>query len=141
MDSHFKEWVEIASQDLASAKYLVNMKPVPLEIICYHCQQSAEKYLKAFMAFKGLEIIKTHDLTALYKELIVMDETFESIKNECIDLTDFSVTTRYPYKLELDIKDMKKAIKDAEKIQSFITDKLSNISFRKNSAVDKLKGN
>jgi hypothetical protein len=45
-------------------------------------------------------------------------------KNECIDLTDFSVTTRYPYKLELDKIDMEKAIKDAEKIQTFITDKI-----------------
>jgi HEPN domain-containing protein len=125
MDSQYKEWIDIASQDLASAKYLLSMKPVPLEIICYHCQQSAEKYLKAFMAFKSMDIIKTHDLTALYKVIVDMDTSFEILKNECIDLTDFSVSTRYPYKLELDIKDAKKAIKDAENIQTFISSKLN----------------
>jgi len=127
MDSQYKEWVEIASQDLASAKYLVSMKPVPLEIICYHCQQCAEKYMKAYLVFRNKEVIKTHDLIALYKELIELDTTFEEIKNECIDLTDFSVTTRYPYKLELDKIDMEKAIMDAEKIQTFITDKIHEI--------------
>ena len=124
MDSHYKEWVEIASQDLASAKYLVSMKPVPLEIICYHCQQCAEKYMKAYLVFRNKEVIKTHDLISLYKELIELDITFEEIKNECIDLTDFSITTRYPYKLELDKIDMEKAIMDAEKIQTFIIDKI-----------------
>lgn len=124
MDNRHKEWIEIASQDLASAKYLVNMKPVPLEIICYHCQQCAEKYMKAYLVFKNKEVIKTHDLTALYKELIGIDKTFEEIKDECIDLTDFSVTTRYPYKLELDVTDMNKAITDAEKIQKFIASRL-----------------
>jgi len=127
MDSQYKEWVEVASQDLASAKYLVSMKPVPLEIICYHCQQCAEKYMKAYLVFRNKEVIKTHDLIALYKELIELDTTFEEIKNECIDLTDFSVTTRYPYKLELDKIDMEKAIMDAEKIQTFITDKIHEI--------------
>lgn len=124
MDSRYKEWLEIAAQDLESAKYLVNMKPVPLEIICYHCQQCAEKCLKAYLVFKGREIIKTHDLTTIYKELIEIDLTFEAIKNECIDLTDFSVTTRYPYHFDLNITDMEKAIQDAQKIQNFMLSKL-----------------
>ncbi|MCD4692773.1 MAG: HEPN domain-containing protein [Calditrichales bacterium] len=38
------EWFEIANMDLSSASFLKNMQPVPIEIICYHCQQSAEKY-------------------------------------------------------------------------------------------------
>jgi len=36
--------------DLGTAEYLQNMSPLPLEIICYHCQQSAEKYLKGYLA-------------------------------------------------------------------------------------------
>lgn len=32
-------------KDLEAAKFLTNMHPQPLEIICYHCQQSAEKIL------------------------------------------------------------------------------------------------
>jgi len=37
--------------DLNTAEYLKNMKPLPIEIICYHCQQSAEKYLKGYLVF------------------------------------------------------------------------------------------
>jgi len=41
-----KEWFDIAETDLSSAHHLITMRPRPIEIICYHCQQSAEKYLK-----------------------------------------------------------------------------------------------
>ena len=45
-----QEWFMFATNDLKSAEFLLNMKPLPLEIICYHCQQSAEKYLKGYIA-------------------------------------------------------------------------------------------
>jgi HEPN domain-containing protein len=48
-----KEWFIIAQANLASADFLQNMKPAPLEIICYHCQQSAEKYLRGYLAHHG----------------------------------------------------------------------------------------
>jgi len=35
------EWFTFAKLDLDSAKFLVNMSPLPVEVICYHCQQSA----------------------------------------------------------------------------------------------------
>ena len=47
------EWFRYAAQDLSSANYLRGMQPVPLEIICYHCQQSIEKYLKGFICLNG----------------------------------------------------------------------------------------
>jgi len=31
-----QEWFDIAEMDLSSAKYLQNMRPTPIEIICYH---------------------------------------------------------------------------------------------------------
>jgi HEPN domain-containing protein len=40
-----REWFTIAARDFAAAEYLKNMHPVPIDIICYHCQQSVEKYL------------------------------------------------------------------------------------------------
>jgi len=35
------EWFVYAERDKDAACYLQNMKPCPYEIICYHCQQSA----------------------------------------------------------------------------------------------------
>ena len=46
------EWFDIAEKGLSSAKFLLDMHPIPLEIICYHCQQSSEKFFKGFL--KGL---------------------------------------------------------------------------------------
>ena len=44
-----KEWYAYAERDLITAKHLVKtLYPVPLEIVCYHCQQSSEKFLIAF---------------------------------------------------------------------------------------------
>lgn len=54
------EWFEFAELDLKTAIYLLDMKPKPNEIICYHCQQSAEKFLKGYLVSEGEEIKKTH---------------------------------------------------------------------------------
>ena len=49
-----QEWQRLAAMDLSTAEYLKNMNPLPIEIICYHCQQSAEKYLKGYLVFCGM---------------------------------------------------------------------------------------
>ncbi len=59
------EWLELAAQDEASARYLMGMRPFPLEVICFHCQQAVEKLLKSALAKAGRSIPKTHDLLEL----------------------------------------------------------------------------
>ena len=42
------EWLRFANMDLDAAKFsFKTMHPAPLEIICFHCQQAAEKFLKS----------------------------------------------------------------------------------------------
>ena len=57
-----KEWLGFAAMDLDSAQFLLGMQPVPVEIICYHCEQAAEKLLKAVLVAADVEPPKTHDL-------------------------------------------------------------------------------
>ena len=60
------EWIAFSDTDLAIAKHLRNtMNPRPLEAICYHCQQAAEKALKAFWLYIDENPPKTHDLEQL----------------------------------------------------------------------------
>lgn len=41
-----KNWLEFADMDASLAEFsFANMHPKPLELICYHCQQAAEKAL------------------------------------------------------------------------------------------------
>lgn len=115
-----KEWFSFAENDLNSAKFLLQMKPTPLEIICYHCQQSAEKYLKGYIALSNGNVIKTHDLTLLNKVCIKYNSDFQKLEDDCIELVDYGVQVRYPFHLELDEHDMKKALESAEVIRNFI---------------------
>jgi len=122
-----KEWFDIAEMDISSAKYLQKMHPEPIEIICYHCQQASEKYLKGFLALNGHQIQKTHDLTLLNKICQEYDIKFAEFEEECLRLTDYGVTIRYPYPMDLNLEDMKLAITDAEKIQGFVLEKVKSV--------------
>ncbi|WP_205739159.1 HEPN domain-containing protein [Halocella sp. SP3-1] len=101
-----QEWFELADYDLQSAVFLLKMKPKPLEIMAYHCQQSVEKYLKGFLAFHGGQIKKTHDLIFLNKECQKYDALFKNIIDECINLTDYGVQVRYPFHIDIEEEDL-----------------------------------
>jgi len=118
-----KEWFDIAETDLSSAKHLLTMHPKPIEIICYHCQQSTEKLLKGYLVLNNHEVLKTHDLMLLNNLCIEYDEDFQNLNEECLRLTDYSVNVRYPYQFDLNEDDMNLALKDAEKVQKFVLDK------------------
>lgn len=122
-----QEWFRYAAQDLASAVFLQGMRPTPIEIICYHCQQSIEKYLKGFITLMGGDLQKTHDLVVLNKICSRYDSTFPEIEDECLNLTDFGVQARYPFHLELCENDALLAINSAEKVQGFINIKTGTI--------------
>lgn len=115
-----KEWFNIAETDLSSAEFLQTMQPVPIEIICYHCQQSAEKYLKGFLALKGKESKRTHDLILLNKECRKYDEDFITIEDDCLMLTDYGIIVRYPFPMNINESDMKIALKNAHKIKDYV---------------------
>ena len=43
-------WVEKAEHDLRNAEYVLSMEhDCPTDTVCFHCQQCAEKYLKALL--------------------------------------------------------------------------------------------
>ncbi|SJZ82707.1 HEPN domain-containing protein [Selenihalanaerobacter shriftii] len=119
-----QEWFTIAEKDLKSAQFLKGMHPTPLEIICYHCQQSVEKYLKGYMALQNEKIVRTHDLLVLNKKCRKYNSDFSEIEDECLRLTDYGVNVRYPFHFELTLEDVELAIKDAITIKEFILDKV-----------------
>ena len=114
------EWFQYADTDLAAAEYLQNMHPQPLNIICYHCHQSVEKYLKGYLIFNGVEQpLKTHDLTLLYEMCHEYNEQFSKIKRACFALNRYSVQPRYPGDIEITVTDMQKALEYARIVRGF----------------------
>jgi HEPN domain-containing protein len=115
-----REWLSFADMDLKSAEYLLGMQPVPMEIICYHCQQSAEKCLKGLLLSKGIDPPRIHDM----KELCHLCEPFlpnaAELLPKCIFLNPYGVQPRYPRQLTITGKEMNEAIKDAKAVYAFI---------------------
>jgi len=113
------EWFSYADSDLASAEFLLGLKPKPIKIIYYHCQQSAEKYLKGYLIYKGVsDLPKTHDLVYLCKMCIKYDAIFINIVNACNVLTGYGVQPRYPHEMEIVENDMEKALEYARQVRN-----------------------
>ena len=112
------EWIRFANMDLTTAKFdLENMHPAPLEIICYHCQQSAEKFLKSISVALGLEVVKTHDLLKVLDQYQAKIEIPRNIVEIASMLTQFATKTRYPQQIELDETQTRRAITNAEQVK------------------------
>jgi HEPN domain-containing protein len=114
-----QEWLYLADMDIDSAKLLHEMRPRHFEIICYHCQQSAEKYLKAFLFSHDIEPPKIHDLARLRIMCMEIDRSFEVLERECNYLTNFASQPRYPQELNLNDKNVTKALAFAQAIKDF----------------------
>lgn len=112
------EWFRFAGNDLKVAEHLLTLHPQPYEIICYHCQQSAEKYLKGFLVYNGVvEPPKTHNLDTLSRVCAEYDDSFGNIKEPCAVLSQYGVQPRYPHEMEVTEYDMKKALAFAQQIK------------------------
>ena len=60
-----KQWLAKAHNDLLNADNNLNSEIVPFDTVCFHCQQAAEKLLKAYLLSRGLQPPFTHDLLFL----------------------------------------------------------------------------
>src|SRR5262249_36104019 len=66
------------------------------DLICFHCQQSAEKYLKALLVERGVPFPKTHRLEDLLLLLLPHDASLKSLRRTVVSLTRYAVDYRYP---------------------------------------------
>ena len=68
------------------------------DITCFHCQQVAEKYLKALLQELGQPVPRTHDLEQLLLLLLPHDAALRLLKRGLHGLTPFAVDFSYPRK-------------------------------------------
>ena len=117
---YIAEWFLLAGSDLAAAEYLQGMHPQPLEIICYLCEQSAEKLLKGYLIYMGVtNPPKTHNLDTLCEMCAEHDEHFQEINKACNVLTGYGVQPRYPHEMGIQKQDMHHALDYARQIRDF----------------------
>jgi HEPN domain-containing protein len=113
------EWIQIAEEDLYSAQ-LLNEAVVrkPYEIICYHCAQAIEKYLKGYLTYSEILPQKTHNLLLLLESCIEKDKIFENIRTECSLLNKFTNEIRYPHRIEIKEEDVAYSINAVTRIKN-----------------------
>ena len=119
------QWLEKSYDDYISATVLMEkVFPPQIEIACYHCQQCAEKALKAFCVYKDAEVQRTHNLIVLCQQCITLDPDFSGLISDCAQLTPYSVQTRYPNNIEILESEAKAALVLAKRIYDFVSDKI-----------------
>ena len=96
LEGTIKEWLRFVEMDQNTAHHLFEtMHPKPLEIICFHCQQAAEKAIKALFVLKEIEIVKIHDLGMLIKMIQTEIAFPDTIKISAISLTKYAAISRW----------------------------------------------
>ena len=112
-----QEWLAIANEDLEAARLLFDQPHRKLlEIICYHCQQSAEKSLKGYLQAKGDEVPRTHEVGELCRLCSAFDITFKAFQVPSERLSLYATHLRYPNRVEVDEKEAVRAIRWAKEL-------------------------
>ena len=96
MQKETRLWVHKAESDLDVARQIATGKRPHHDETCFHCQQAAEKYLKALLQELGLAIPRIHDLADLLELLLAHDATLRRLRRGMDFLTQFAVEYRYP---------------------------------------------
>ncbi len=96
MKSLHEEWVLKALKDFDTAKLILDSGKDYYDQICFLCQQSIEKLLKAYLIKNNKEISKTHDLMKLTVDCKNINSGFSEWEKVAISLTTYAVDFRYP---------------------------------------------
>lgn len=121
-----KEWLDKADEDFHFAESNLQDGSEFFSQICFHFQQSAEKYLKSYIIANGLDFDKVHDLVHLLRTCSGHDQMFTDLKEECILLNSAYIETRYPvhWPISYTKETAEQAHAAAEKISWLVRDRL-----------------
>ena len=119
-----REWASKAEEDYQAALLLSRKRKHPLlNAVCFHGQQAAEKYLKAYLTLKKISFPKTHDLILLKNSCTKREGDFELLSDLVISLNPYSVEFRYPGE-QATRRDAKRASLAVKEIREFVLRKL-----------------
>ncbi len=90
-----KEWFEMGKKDLKSAEILHKYE-ADNGIVCFHCQQAIEKYLKGFLINATGELQEGHNLVKLSKKAMTFDQSLSEFIKDMAFVNTYYIETRYP---------------------------------------------
>jgi HEPN domain-containing protein len=95
-ETGFRAWLAKAANDVQNIDNNLAAPLIPWDTVCFHAQQAAEKTLKAFLVYRHLPLMRTHDLVALLAVCAQQVPSLAECEDDCRELTAFAVTVRYP---------------------------------------------
>jgi HEPN domain-containing protein len=123
-----KEWIYEANNDLGLAEFVIDNDGKYYDLVCFHCQQAAEKYLKAYIIYLRLHYEKVHDLKYLLNVIEKKREVPKELKRYADLLNEYTIDSRYPdYWHDPTLEETKECIKAAHDFKKYIEEVLKNI--------------
>jgi len=120
-----RQWILKARHDIESSRLLLASDPQILDTAVYHCQQAAEKVLKAYLTLHDVPFMKTHDLTVLVEQCMDKDASFDALMDISELLTPYATAFRYPGDvLEPAPVDAEEALDSATNVFAFVLGKI-----------------
>jgi HEPN domain-containing protein len=92
-------------------------------VAVYHCQQAAEKAIKAYLVLHGKPYQKTHDIEVLADLACELDPTFSKLAEAADALTPYATRFRYPnatFAVEPQPAECNEAFSHAQLIYDFV---------------------
>ncbi len=125
------QWMKYGDEDLHMANHALNMTDeCPYRLIAYHAQQCAEKYLKAYLVYKGIDFPYTHNISRLLELCAEKNKWTKMIQN-AEELTPFAITTRYPGEdEEVNREEAIRSIEIASKVKDVVKKALFDEGFK-----------
>ena len=112
-------WFLKAESDLADARR-TTASVGPYDTACFHAQQAVEKYLKGVLAWRGLEIPRTHDLEELQRLCVQLEPWPELGACDLTSLTSYAVELRYDAEFWPPQPTAAEAVKLAEQVRGWV---------------------
>jgi HEPN domain-containing protein len=117
---HVEQWIAKAEQDFALASELLAEDRPFWDAICFHAQQAAEKYLKAYLVYREVDFPKTHDVEHLLDLIEEADAELAGDLRDIAPLSAYAVAARYPGVSKLTAERARRAVEMACKARAAI---------------------
>lgn len=124
MDELTTEWVAKAEGDYTTAGRELRARRAPnYDAVCFHAQQAAEKYLKAYLQQNRTNPPRTHSRIDLLELCIPLDSGFAFQRDLLLQLERYAVRYRYPGE-SADRDEARMTLRTVAKVRAFVRAKL-----------------
>jgi len=117
-----KGWLRKARSDELALD--ASLSAGALDAACFHAQQAAGKYLKAFLPHKGIVFPYVHNLSKLVELCAGPEASFQSLIKTVEPLTPYAVELRYDHEFWPGREEAEEAKALAGAVRDFVMKKL-----------------